>query len=136
MTSDLTLLPIFQDLPKPIVVRILKHAVTKQFKAGDYLVREGETGQEFFVIQSGTVEVSKKDGSITTTLSEGDGFGEIALIERVKRTASVRAKEAVQVVVLEKKYFDLLFLPGSSERKTLTQNIRQPKMADPLKRAA
>lgn len=125
MNNKLESLPIFQEIPRQIVARILKHAKTKQYSTGDFLVREGEPGQEFFLILSGTVEVTKKNGVPPVTLGPGDGFGEIALIERIKRTASARALEPLQVVVLEKKLFDLLFLPGSQERKTLTQNIRQ-----------
>lgn len=118
-------LPIFSNLPANVVTRILKHAVTKEFKAGEMIVREGEPGQEFFLLLSGTVEFLAHNGQSKLASGEGTAFGEIALIERVKRTASVRAHDTVTVVVLQKKFFDLLFLPGSDERKTLTENIRR-----------
>jgi CRP-like cAMP-binding protein len=127
MEAKLDQLPIFQNIPAPLVARVLKYATTKEYRPGDLIIREGDPGQEFFVVLSGHADLTLPGGEETAPLGPGSAFGEIALIERVKRTASVRARDAVKVVVLEKKFFDLLFLPGSEERRTLTQNIRTLK---------
>jgi CRP-like cAMP-binding protein len=63
---------------------------------GEYLIREGEHGKEFFILQEGTVEVLKKQENSDidhrlTVLHAGEAIGEIALVEKTQRTASIRA---------------------------------------------
>lgn len=116
--------PIFRGIPAKVVQTILKQAKPREFRAGDKIIEEGSVGGEFFVILSGSVQVTKKADPTPIILREGNGFGEVALIERVKRTASVTALENVTVLCLEKRLFDILFIPGSPERKKLTENIQ------------
>ena len=66
---------------------------------GQALTREGEPGREFFVIDSGRAEVTR-DGEHVADLGPGDFFGEIALIEEGRRTATVSASEPTNVLVL------------------------------------
>ena len=62
------------------------------FMPGDYVVRAGELGEEMYFISRGTVEVVSADDKVVyATLTTGDFFGEIALLLREPRTASVRA---------------------------------------------
>jgi CRP/FNR family cyclic AMP-dependent transcriptional regulator len=78
------------------------------YRAGEIIVRQGETGDCMYVIQSGKVEVvQRKDDKVFTiaTLGEGDFFGEMALFEKRTRSASVRAVGDVRVLTLEKKGF-------------------------------
>jgi CRP-like cAMP-binding protein len=69
------------------------------FTAGQVLCRQGESGEEFFVIVSGTAEV-KRDGRSLRQLGPGDFFGEIALIDHGPRTATVVATSAMRCLVL------------------------------------
>jgi CRP-like cAMP-binding protein len=69
------------------------------FTAGQVLCRQGEGGEEFFVIVSGTAEV-KRDGRSLRQLGPGDFFGEIALIDHGPRTATVVATSAMRCLVL------------------------------------
>ena len=68
------------------------------------LCREGDSGGEFFVIVSGAADVIRK-GKTIDTLGPGQFFGEIALIDRGPRTATVRAKTPMRCLVLSPSQF-------------------------------
>lgn len=67
--------------------------------AGTVLCREGQSGGDFFVLLSGTAEVSA-GGKPIRTLREGEFFGEIALLDNGPRTATVAVKEPARALVL------------------------------------
>lgn len=70
---------------------------------GEVLMREGDTGECMYFIVSGQVEVKGKAG--TFILKNGDFFGEIALIERCPRTATVKAISRAQLLILDARDF-------------------------------
>lgn len=73
------------------------------FNAGEIIVREGDESRELYVLQSGSIEVSKQYGDqevILTTLRKGDFFGEMSLLEGKPRSATVRALEPTKVMVI------------------------------------
>ena len=77
--------------------------LTKDFSKGDVIIREGDPGREMYIIKSGSVEVIKSDGNrdiVLATLSRGDFFGEMAILESAHRTATVKAMETSRLVVL------------------------------------
>ncbi|CAF1542617.1 unnamed protein product, partial [Didymodactylos carnosus] len=57
---------------------------------GDLIIVEGTIGDKMYFIQEGIVDIIKSDGEVLTTLSDGSYFGEICLLTRAKRVASVR----------------------------------------------
>lgn len=67
--------------------------------AGSVLCREGHSGGDFFVLLSGTAEVSV-DGTLLRHLGEGDFFGEIALLDNGPRTATITVREPARALVL------------------------------------
>lgn len=74
------------------------------FDAGEVIVAEGDLSREMFVIQSGTVEVTKRvDGREVrlATLERGAFFGEMSLLEGLPRHATIRAIGEVRLVVIE-----------------------------------
>jgi CRP/FNR family cyclic AMP-dependent transcriptional regulator len=66
---------------------------------GGTLTRQGEVGQEFFVLVSGTAEVAR-DGHVRDTIGAGDHVGELALLDHAPRSATVTATSPISAVVL------------------------------------
>ena len=75
------------------------------YAPGDYIVRQGETGEEMYIVCRGEVDVVDEQGDVVTTLSEGGVFGEVSLLLSEARTASVRAKTHADLFVLKKSDF-------------------------------
>jgi CRP/FNR family transcriptional regulator, cyclic AMP receptor protein len=72
--------------------------------AGQHLAEQGSFAYEFFVIEEGTAEVTQ-DGKTISSLGPGDFFGEIALLETERRTASVVATSAMRLIVMTSRDF-------------------------------
>ena len=70
----------------------------------DWLHVSGDVGDRYFVIESGEVEVIG-DGQVVATLGPGEGFGEIALLRRTRRTATVRATSELRLQALRSDRF-------------------------------
>jgi CRP/FNR family cyclic AMP-dependent transcriptional regulator len=85
---------------------LAKGELGRQYGAGETIVREGESGDCLYVIQSGEVEVIReRDGAEVplAVLKESDFFGEGSLFDREKRSATVRALGEVRVLTVDKK---------------------------------
>jgi CRP-like cAMP-binding protein len=97
--------PLFKNLSRAELVELAKVTEDMEVKEGKVLAREGEIGQEFFVIVDGEVSVTK-GGEEVRTLGPGDFFGEIALIwDSPRRTATVTAASPVRFFVLTRQAF-------------------------------
>ena len=80
----------------------------KVYRDGEEIVRQGETGDCMYVIQTGQAEaIQEREGKEVrlAVLDVGDVFGEMALFERMPRSATVRALGAVRVLTIDKKTF-------------------------------
>jgi CRP-like cAMP-binding protein len=70
---------------------------------GDYIMREGDLGNDMFVVQSGRVIISKRMAGrdvVLATLGKGEFFGEMSLLESLPRDADARAEGEVKLLVL------------------------------------
>jgi CRP-like cAMP-binding protein len=70
--------------------RLARALVPVTFQADEVVMREGEPGDRYYIVSSGSLAVTS-DGRAIGTNGPGDGIGEIALLRRVPRTATVRA---------------------------------------------
>jgi MFS family permease len=95
---------IFAPLPESIIERLARALVPVEAKAGDVVIEMGEEGDLFYVIEEGTVVVSKL-GRFVARLGPGDYFGEIALLRDVPRTATVTAETDVRLQALDRDVF-------------------------------
>jgi MFS family permease len=92
-------IPIFAPLSALALERLAASLVPIQAPSGSIVIREGDTGDRYFVVAGGRVEVLV-GGQSVRQLSKGEGFGEIALLREVPRTATVRAIEDVELLTL------------------------------------
>ncbi len=117
--ESLSRAPLFSDLSKDELAHLAKATEDLEVEAGRVLCREGELGSEFFVIIEGEADATK-DGQHLRTMSDGDFFGEIALIVDIPRTATVTATTPLRFFVLSRQSFWGMIdqMPGV-ERKIL-----------------
>ncbi|XP_076009454.1 potassium/sodium hyperpolarization-activated cyclic nucleotide-gated channel 2 [Genypterus blacodes] len=83
-------MPLFANADPNFVTAMLTKLRFEVFQPGDYIIREGTIGKKMYFIQHGVVSVLTK-GSLGMKLMDGSYFGEICLLTRGRRTASVRA---------------------------------------------
>ena len=97
--SQLKSIPLFQTVSDEELAEIAPFAEETTVEAGTQLVREGDFSYEFFAIEEGEAEVTR-GGEPLATLGPGDFFGEIGVLERDLRTASVVAKTDMRLLTL------------------------------------
>ncbi len=108
---------LFEDLSDAERKKVARWADEVDVEAGKHLVDEGKFAYEFFVIEEGTAEVRHGD-DVIAELGPGDFFGEIALMEHVRRTASVVATSPMRAVVMFGRDFRVMEdeMPAVAER--------------------
>jgi CRP-like cAMP-binding protein len=109
--SELRRLPVFAGLSRRALERVDSLLTPIVFQDGDVLCHEGRLGREAFVIISGEVEVSRGAEHLAT-LGAGAVVGEMALLDRAPRTATVTAAGTVEALVMNAQEFaSLLTVP-------------------------
>jgi len=91
-------------LPEPTLNRLARALERVEAAPGDVVIREGDVGDRFYVIEEGTVEVTK-EGRHIASLGPGDFVGEIALLRNVPRVATVTATSPVVLQALDRSHF-------------------------------
>jgi CRP-like cAMP-binding protein len=97
--------PLFSKLDKKALQDVAHIADEIDLPAGKEMATEGDRGREFFVLLKGEAEVTR-GGEKINTMKEGDFFGEIALVTKMPRTATVTATSDVDVLVITERAFD------------------------------
>eukprot|EP01091_Cochliopodium_minus_P002323 TRINITY_DN12185_c0_g1_i1.p1 TRINITY_DN12185_c0_g1~~TRINITY_DN12185_c0_g1_i1.p1 ORF type:complete len:300 (-),score=99.32 TRINITY_DN12185_c0_g1_i1:116-1015(-) len=123
----LSKVPILVNLDKYERLTIADALIPHSFKDGEVIIKEGETGDKFFIIAEGRVKVTKEGKEQSNSpLLEGNYFGEISLLTDEPRQATLTAVGEVRVVYLERESFDRLM--GSCQ-DILNRNMENYKNA-------
>jgi putative ABC transport system ATP-binding protein len=109
---------LFKALTPRQLTDVAEHMTKRHFAAGETIIREGERGEEFFLISDGEVEVIRADHEIAR-MRPGDFFGEVALISGDPRNATVVAEGEVDAYVLGKADFETALATSQSFRDQL-----------------
>ena len=96
--------PLFASASKQELAEIASIADEIDLPEGKVLIQEGDTGREFFVLIDGTAEVAR-GGKKVATIGAGDFFGEIALIAKTPRNATITATSPVRALVITDRAF-------------------------------
>ena len=109
---------LFKALTPQQLTDVAEHMQKRHFAAGETIIREGEPGEEFFLISDGEVEVIRADHEVAR-LGPGDFFGEVALISGEPRNATVVAEGGVDAYALGKTDFQTALATSQSFRDQL-----------------
>ncbi|TVY05392.1 ATP-binding cassette domain-containing protein [Paenibacillus cremeus] len=109
----LKLFPIFSEMEESVLQDAAHFFVTESYAKDRTIIHEGDPGDKFYVIVRGKVEVLKKDSEgnneRVAVLSDGDFFGEVALLRNIPRTATIRTLSPIVFITLQREFFqDLL----------------------------
>jgi hypothetical protein len=121
--------PLFASLPPPMLEPLARSLELVAVPAGGVVVREGDDGDQFYVIAGGEADVTIA-GHVVATLRRGDGFGEIALLYGVPRTATVTARSELQLYSLGREAF-LLTLTGHTQVHGAAHELAEERLANP-----
>jgi CRP-like cAMP-binding protein len=131
--DTLATVPLFSACSKKELQMVAKSADHVTVPAGKVVVTEGAAGAEFFVIIDGRARV-ERHGREVNTLGPGAFFGDLALLDRAPRNASVIADSELELAKLGQRAFDeLLDLPGFSKKLLagLARRLRQADLKSP-----
>jgi CRP/FNR family transcriptional regulator, cyclic AMP receptor protein len=118
--ARLKTIPLFAELSDRDRQQVARWADEIDVAEGRHLVDEGQFAYEFFVIEEGTADVRHGEETVAS-LGPGDFFGEIALLEHVRRTASVVATSPMRAIVM----FARDFRAMEAELPDVAARIRQ-----------
>jgi len=100
--------PLFRPLTDREMLRVLQVTDVLSFEDGTVIIEEGDKGDELFIVLTGTVSVNK-GGTEITRLGQGAHFGEMALVRRQPRSATVRSVGRSELVVIRRSdFFEIL----------------------------
>jgi hypothetical protein len=121
--------PLFAALPPPTLESLARSLEPVPAPAGTEVIRAGDHGDRYYVVADGELEVVR-DGRTVATRRRGDGFGEIALMYDVPRTATVTARVPSQLYALEREAF-LLAVTGHPSSHTAAHALADERMTEP-----
>ena len=116
--------PLFAKLKGKSLQEVAAIADEIDLPKGKEMARQGDRGREFFILLEGEAEV-RKDGRRVNTLTKGDFFGEIALVTKMPRTASVTATTDVRVLVITERDFDNLLRKSPDVGRSVAEALAE-----------
>lgn len=112
-TDALRTVPLFANLDDKTLGRLERMSRERIYDSGDTIVQQGDEGGGAFVIMDGRVEVVR-DGRRLSEMGPGGFFGEMALLDNYRRSATVRALEPTKCIVIPRSDF-LAELHGNND---------------------
>jgi CRP-like cAMP-binding protein len=101
-------MPLFARLTERELLRVMQAVQVREFNDGEVVIREGDKGDELFIVLEGKVRVSRGE-QLLTQLGQGEHVGEMALIRSVPRSASVTAIGAAELIAIRRAdFFEIL----------------------------
>lgn len=97
-------LPIFAVLPAPTLETVARELEPVSVARGTTVFHEGDPGDRYYTISTGSLDIIRR-GVVVNTISRGEGFGEIALIRDVPRSATVSVTSDARLYALRKDLF-------------------------------
>jgi voltage-gated potassium channel len=123
--------PLFAHLDAASISDLVSILKARMVPAGTVIIRKGEPGDGMYLIASGTVQVDTVDGKIL--LHEGDFFGEMALLTRERRTATVTAIKSTDLLVLDCDDFHR-FIDRNPDVGARVRAVAQQRKSEPVTR--
>jgi len=130
LRAELKDVPFFSSLSKRELTTVAQQMEEIDIPEGKQLVREGDFGHEFFLIVDGTAEVVR-GGARIAERGPGEFFGEMALLEEERRTATVTAKSPMRVLVMTRQNFRALNGTAPEIHATVAEAIEARRAATP-----
>jgi hypothetical protein len=125
--AALRAVPDFAPLPPPQLEGIAARAQWLTAAPGEVVIREGDPGDRYFILESGSARVTQR-GVELRTMGPGEGFGEIALLRSIARTATVTAVEPCVLLALERHDF-LEVVTGHDEMRDAVERTAEERSA-------
>jgi CRP-like cAMP-binding protein len=116
--------PFFSGMSKSELAAIAQQTDEVDVPAGKVLAREGDFGEEFFLIDAGTAQVTR-GGEPIAELGAGDFFGEMALLEEDRRNATVTATTPMSLIVMTRASFRALDRADPEVHATVAKAIAE-----------
>ncbi len=126
--------PIFRGLTKAALFEVARKTAEVEYPAGAVIVAEGDPGDSLLLIVEGSVEV-KAGRRVVATMTAGDFFGEISLIDGKPRSASVVAVDDVVLLTLKGSDFESLLNDPYVARTALISLAQRVREAHAAQRA-
>src|SRR3954452_4781955 len=116
--------PLFSKLSKKGLEEVAQIADELDLPKGKVMAEEGDRGREFFVLLQGEADVTRRGTSINT-MREGEIFGEIALVTKMPRTATVTATTDVRVLVITERDFGSLLKHSEDVGRSVAEALAE-----------
>jgi CRP-like cAMP-binding protein len=116
--------PLFKGIDADGLAKLAELATSVDFPAGHVIARQGEIGTGFFVIVSGSVRVVR-DGAVVARLGPGEFFGELSVLDRMPRNATVATEEPTSCLALASWDFEKVLLEEPALTLAILRGVAQ-----------
>ncbi|MBI4576958.1 MAG: cyclic nucleotide-binding domain-containing protein [Planctomycetes bacterium] len=133
LASYLQVIPLFRGVPAERLKALAAEARLVSFQKDAAVIREGEAGDAFYLIRRGFVKVTRAMGGVAKVLAylrENGWFGEMALIDRTPRTATVTALGPLEVVRIGRDAFEGLCAGHPEVRRTIEASMAERRAGE------